>query len=284
MAYSITRGAKLLDRNKLAAVSAHNFRIRTQDNINDDLSYRNRVLVNKLKVDTKSASSLSDKLSQYYEKLGVKERSNNVLMMEFVATASPEFFEGKNSIFVNAWIKHQVEFFEAEFGDNLKLAVVHHDEKTPHLHLLLSTDEKRLRRFKNRHGEGVSETVALNANRWNPAFFVGLHDRFAAHNAQYGLERGKRGSRARHMDLVEALASTKAKALARTEKQNEVLALAREVAGKAKTKFNEMFDDLQSLIDIVISKDLTAKEAVEVAAIAARHRTTRTPKAPRPKP
>ena len=80
----------------------------------------------------------------------------------------------------------------------MKVAVLHLDEKTPHLHFLLSTEKKTLKAYKNQHGSFSRETVSLNANRWNPDFLKGLHDRHAEHNAHYGLKRGKVGSEAVH--------------------------------------------------------------------------------------
>jgi len=72
--------------------------------------------------------------------LGVKKGKENVLMMQFIATAAPECFVGKSEAEINTWFKAQVCVFEDEFGDNLKLGVVQMEEASPHLHLAVSWD------------------------------------------------------------------------------------------------------------------------------------------------
>ena len=44
--------------------------------------------------------------------------------------------------------KTQVDFARKEFGKNLKLAVLHQDETTPHIHLVISTDITKVQKFK----------------------------------------------------------------------------------------------------------------------------------------
>lgn len=276
MAYSITRGAKIKDRTQLTSMAEHNFRLRPQANIDASRTPKNRLLVNKLGVDQRDAADLNAKITAYYKGLGVKEKKDNVLMMEFIATASPEFFEGKSEAEVNVWVKAQVAFFEAEFGDNLKLAILHRDEASPHLHFGVSCEEKRQRRFKNRHGEGVKEGYALNARRWDPVFFIGLQDRYAAHNSVFGLERGKRGSNAVHQDLkaeVEALRL-------RDKRQRELIKSAKAALKQTREHLMSLIDDTLKLIDIVMGKDLTDDEAAEVARVANK---VRPPRAQKPK-
>lgn len=277
MAYSITRGAKIKDRTQLTSMAEHNFRLRSQSNIDASRTPKNRLLVNKLGVDQRDAADLNAKLTAYYEELGVKEKKDNVLMLEFIATASPEFFVGKSEAEVNVWVKAQVAFFEAEFGDNLKLAIVHRDEASPHLHLAVSCEEKRLRRFKNRHGEGVKEGYALNAARWDPAFFLGLQDRYAAHNAVFGLERGKRGSKAVHKELraeVEALRLT-------NKQQRDLIKSAKAALLKTREMFNTLIDDTLVLLGLVVENDLPM-DAGQAAAVA-RVAKLKQPRAPKPK-
>lgn len=277
MAYSITRGAKIKDRTQLTSMAAHNFRLRSQSNIDSARTPKNRLLVNKLGVDHRNADDLNAKLTAYYDGLGVKEKKDNVLMMEFIATASPEFFVGKSEAEINTWVKAQVAFFEGEFGDNLKLAIVHRDEASPHLHLAVSCEEKRQRRFKNRHGEGVKEGYALNARRWDPAFFIGLQDRYAAHNSVFGLERGMRNSKAVHQELraeVEALRLT-------NKKQREVIKSAKAALVKTREMFNTLIDDTLVLLGLVVDNDLPLDE-VQAAAVA-RVAKLQKPRAPKPK-
>ena len=129
--------------------------------------------------------------------------SNNVLLLEFVVSASPEFFKSPNIDEVKQWANSQVEFFKKEFGEQVKHAVLHLDEKTPHIHFLISTEQKTTKRYKNQFGEFHKETYSLNAKRYNKAFLIELHTRHAEHNKPYGLKRGERGSFRKHKPLKE---------------------------------------------------------------------------------
>ena len=61
--------------------------------------------------------------------------------MEFVLTASPEFFTDDKK--KAEWASHQIDFIRKEWGDNCKLAVIHKDESTDHIHVIISTEETR---------------------------------------------------------------------------------------------------------------------------------------------
>jgi len=201
MSYNIMRTAKIKDRAAITSTASHNFRIRHQGNIDANRTPLNRVLWNPLNVNLTKADDLQKAITGRYEALGVKERKNSVLAQEFVISASPEFFEGLSQEKVAIWAEHQLKFMKNEFGDNLQIAVLHLDEKTPHLHFLLSCEEKSLKVYKNRHGTTKKETYGLNAKRWGPDFLRDLHTRHAAHNEKLGLKRGKPNSKAVHKPL-----------------------------------------------------------------------------------
>lgn len=203
MINNILRTEKVKSRSQITQAAEHNFRLRMQTNIDPSRSHLNKILWNSLDVDTEKASDLQIKLSEFYSKLGIKEKSNNVLMMEFVVSASPEFFSGKKNSEIEEWAKHQVEFFKKEFGEQLKIAVLHLDEKTPHLHFMIGTEIKSVKKYKNQKGEFFKETWSLKADRYNPEFLVSLHDRHALWNKKYKLERGVRGSMRKHKSLKE---------------------------------------------------------------------------------
>ena len=154
-----------------------------------------------MKVDLRKADALQKAITGRYEALGAKERKNSVLAQEFIISASPEFFDGLSDEKVAIWAEHQLKFMKNEFGDNLQVAVLHLDEKTPHLHFLLSCEEKSLKRYKNQKGEFFREEYSLNAKRWGPDFLRDLHTRHAEHNEKLGLKRGNPSSGAVHKPL-----------------------------------------------------------------------------------
>jgi hypothetical protein len=199
--YAILRAKKIKTRAHITSASEHNLRLRTQSNIDPARTKLNRILFNPLDIDTKSASDFQEKLTEFYAGLHIKEKQHNVLLYEFVATASPAFFEGKTSEQIDKWASDQVRFMKKEFGRQLKFAVLHKDETSPHLHFFVSTELHSVKKYKNRYGECEKETWSLNSSRYDPNFFTQLQDRFAVANKSYGLKRGVRGSKRNNVTL-----------------------------------------------------------------------------------
>jgi hypothetical protein len=89
--YAILRTKKLKSKSHLTRACEHNLRLRQQNNINADRSCLNRVLLNPLGIEISDATSFQKKLEQHYAVLGIKEKQDNILAFEYVATASPKF-------------------------------------------------------------------------------------------------------------------------------------------------------------------------------------------------
>ena len=65
-----------------------------------------------------------------------KVRSDSVRVVEVLVTASPEFFEGKQFSEIREYFEHALNFLQKEVdAENFISAVVHMDEKTPHMHV-----------------------------------------------------------------------------------------------------------------------------------------------------
>ena len=63
-------------------------------------------------------------------------RKDSVRVVETLVTASPEFFKGKTHSEVKAYFAYALKFLEGRQNpDTFLSAVIHMDEKTPHLHL-----------------------------------------------------------------------------------------------------------------------------------------------------
>ena len=78
---------------------------------------------------------------------GCRTRSDSVRVVEALVTASPEFFKGKKKAEVKAYFTEALNFIEKyQAKDTIISAVVHMDEKTPHMHLCFVplTADKRL--------------------------------------------------------------------------------------------------------------------------------------------
>lgn len=259
--YSILRTVKIKDRQKISKVSEHNFRLRSQANIDADRTEENVILVNKLNVNTKEISSLQEKISDHYSSLGIKERSDNVLMMEFVASASPEFFEGKSKEEVKKWADHQVNYFEKQFGQNLQMGVLHLDEKTPHIHFMVSTEHETVKTYKNRHGTTEKKTWSLNAKRFNPQFLTDMQSSYAMHNDIFGLKRGQK-SKKEHVKLKDYYASIKKmdQELKANEKEHKKLLKLKEYYPKLKENIFNLIEVVDHCLGMLESKELTLQE------------------------
>ena len=78
---------------------------------------------------------------------GCRTRSDSVRVVEALVTASPEFFKGKKKSEVKAYFTEALNFIRAHQDPKTIIsAVVHMDEKTPHMHLSFVplTEDKRL--------------------------------------------------------------------------------------------------------------------------------------------
>ena len=78
---------------------------------------------------------------------GCRTRSDSVRVVEVLVTASPEFFKGKKKAEVRAYFNEALDFMQKhQSKDTIISAVVHMDEKTPHMHLCFVplTEDKRL--------------------------------------------------------------------------------------------------------------------------------------------
>ena len=78
---------------------------------------------------------------------GCRTRSDSVRVVEALVTASPEFFKGKKRSEVKAYFTEALDFIKQNQNpDTIISAVVHMDEKTPHMHLCFVplTEDKRL--------------------------------------------------------------------------------------------------------------------------------------------
>lgn len=108
--------------------------------------------------------------------------------------------EGK----LDEWSKDSVDYMKKEFGEkNVVSAVLHMDEKTPHIHVSIVPIVIGQRR-KAKEGVKKKNTVRLCADDiMTKAKLEGFQDSYAEAMAKYGLQRGVRGSDARHVTTAE---------------------------------------------------------------------------------
>ena len=144
------------------------------------------------------------KIDEYIKENNIfVKKGTNIKCLEFVLTASPEFFKTATEQQKNEWRKTQLEFLKEEFGKSLIHIVEHNDEKTKHIQAIILTDKTKLHKYKNQKGEFFKEKATLSPGDYNPDELRKLQDRYAAKNKKFGLVRGLRNSKATHRTLKE---------------------------------------------------------------------------------
>lgn len=124
-------------------------------------------------------------------------RKNAVLAVEFLLTASPEYFRPDYPGRAGYYEQQQLEDFQHtacewllnRYGDRIVRAELHLDESTPHIHAyMVPLDDK---------GK-LNCRALLGGSRYR---LSELQDDFAAAMKPLGLERGIKGSRAKHTEV-----------------------------------------------------------------------------------
>lgn len=113
------------------------------------------------------------------KRAGARTRSNSVIALDTLYTASPSFFEGKTREQTEDFFRDCLQFHQQQFGHIIS-AVIHYDETTPHLHIVsvpLTADG----RLSAREIVGNKQ----NLSRLQDDFFEQV-------GRDYGLERGTR--------------------------------------------------------------------------------------------
>lgn len=185
MAYAIMR-AKKLKRGALAGVGAHLGRLRDTPNADPSKAHLNQHM------GTRAADlgkEVDRRLGVIEARTGRKTRRDAVVAVEVLCAASPEWFqehggEGSAGALANAATKWAAK----EFGKaNIISADLHMDETTPHVHLLV---------FPEVEGKLSAKQMLGNRERLSA-----LQDSYAEALAPLGLERGLKGSKAKHTTI-----------------------------------------------------------------------------------
>ena len=179
MSYAILRTAKLKTVGNIIGSLSHNYRTRETPNADPGLASEN---LHTLPSQEVAAEAIR-------KRIPVKRRKDAVLCIEYMITASPEFFkEGGNA---KAYFETAHDWLVAKHGaENVVTTTIHMDETTPHMAAyVVPLDEKG----------------TLNAKK-----FLGGRDKlsqmqtdFANYVAKFGLERGIKGSKAKHTSIKE---------------------------------------------------------------------------------
>ena len=130
--YAILRFAKYKGP-EIGQIEAHNERKKEKYASNPDIdTSRSHLNFHLVHPERKYRAEAERQIAQ----AGCRTRKNSVRVVETLVTASPEFFKGKKQAEVRAFFEEAVRFIERrQPKDTIISAVVHMDEKTPHMHL-----------------------------------------------------------------------------------------------------------------------------------------------------
>lgn len=108
-----------------------------KENTRTATEYNNKVSpgMNILNVTLRESNNWLRDIDNEIKTAGARTRSNSVLALDTLYTASSEFFQGKTNEENDTFFRDCLKFHERHFGHIIS-AVIHYDETTPHLHVI----------------------------------------------------------------------------------------------------------------------------------------------------
>ena len=181
MSYVIMRMKKLKTRASVASSGRHNFRERETPNADESLTITNS------HDKAQSTNDLMHRLTMNIPR-PKDRRKNAVLAVEYMITASPEWWQSSTQIQKLEFEQKAKQFLTEIYGDkNIIQFSIHRDEKTPHVSAIVTP---------------------MHEGKLNARFYCGgraklaeQQDRIAELMSELGLERGIRGSKAKHKTI-----------------------------------------------------------------------------------
>jgi len=178
MSFAIYRTAKLKSFGEIGGSLSHTYRTRPTPNAEE-----NRIHLNEHSLQTYNQCFAAIKNS-----IPEKRRSNAVLCIEHLITASPDW-DGWNTAKEKEFFDKSLEFVKKKYGsENVIAHSIHRDETTPHLIVYVVP---------------IDEKGGLNAKKWlgGRAKLSQTQTEFANEVKYLGLERGLENSKARHKTI-----------------------------------------------------------------------------------
>jgi hypothetical protein len=206
--FQIVRIKKLGTAGEIAGSASHVFRERHTANADPGRLHLNSI------DGPASVDALGEKLAEHL--VGIKKGKADVRLVEYLVTASPEFFDAADEIKSAAYFDAAKQWLKDKHGAaNLLCTVIHHDEKTPHMTAYVVPVIKvaagtRKRSVNAGGGQRKLIEVATEATiQLSAKMFFDGSEKLAALQTDFhqkvgsafGLERGVEGSEAKHQDV-----------------------------------------------------------------------------------
>jgi FtsZ-binding cell division protein ZapB len=207
MSFAILRTQKL-NAGSIGSANAHNEREIEVPNADPELAkYNHRPI---------GSSNVKNDVENRLKDAGInKTKKDAVLGIEHLMTASPEYFNFEkqedgtlrgNADRWNSFKDECVNWLNDTYGkENVVNVHLHLDEKTPHIHAIVTPIIEKQVKWKNKQGEGFKTQNRLCAKDYlnGKQKMSAMQDSFANHlkNAGIQLERGIKGSKATHQEV-----------------------------------------------------------------------------------
>lgn len=228
-------------RGSVRGLQVHDLRSATSSRTNGDIdwnkSHKNYDLC------SRQCRNFEKAVESRLEKVARKTRGNSVVMCQALATASHEFFNGKSEEEIRAFFEKCYKEIADEFGEeNIVSAVVHLDEKTPHMHLnfVPLTKDNRL---------SAKELLT-------PQSLTALQNKMHQNVFQeYGLKRGESNKEMKHISTLNYKIITLEKEIRQKQEElnslqsqldNNELYQLRQNLKSLQSKLSKMFEVLES--------------------------------------
>lgn len=239
MAYQILRVQKLKSLTSVRRSLKHAFRTQETPNADPSRASQNQNF---------GANSDKQAMAKVKALIPKKLRKNGVVCVEHLVTASPEWFKGKSSKEQNAYFNDSLKWLREKWGkENVVCGGVHRDETTPHMYAYIVPKDH--------------ETGRLNCRKW-------LGERNALSNMQsqfhddvsknFGMERGLKGSKAKHQTIQKYYANLNAVIIPEHQKTT-TKELVAQAFGKGK-RINDLLEQA-SLVQVLSNENKSIKRA-----------------------
>lgn len=199
MSFAIYRTAKLKSFGEIGGSLSHTYRTRPTPNADE----------NKLHLNKHIFETYNQCFDALKNAIPEKRRSNAVLCIEHLITASPDW-NGWGTKKEEEFFKKSLEFLNNKYGkENVIACSIHRDETTPHLIVYVVP---------------IDEKGGLNAKKWlgGRAKLSQTQTDFANEVKNLGLERGLENSKARHKTIKQFYAEIEKPTPKLKEKKYEI--------------------------------------------------------------
>ncbi|BAY73331.1 plasmid recombinant protein (plasmid) [Trichormus variabilis NIES-23] len=191
MSYAIAR-LKKLKRGNISGSASHTARERETPNA--DPTQKNIRFIGSLNPDERLEDLVLAKIAEHEQRR--KIRTDAVYCVELLLSASPSYFRPDcptNAGYydpqkLDDWVEATHQWLADEYGDRIVRAELHLDEATPHIHAYFVPIDDQGQLRCNHFFDGRQKIHAFQDSYYNTMHLIGL-------------ERGIRGSKAKHQDI-----------------------------------------------------------------------------------